>query len=79
VPGVEILTPRFFNEIAYRVPRNAWDVVGELAKQGVIAGVAMSRLDPKAGMDDVLITCATEMNTDSDIAAYADALKKVLA
>jgi glycine dehydrogenase subunit 1 len=39
----------------------------------------MSRLDPKAGMDDVLITCATEMNTDSDIAAYADALKKVLA
>jgi glycine dehydrogenase subunit 1 len=79
VKGVEILTPRFFNEFALRLPRNAWDVVGELAKQGVIAGVAMSRLDPKAGMDDVLITCATEMNTDSDIAAYADALKKVLA
>jgi hypothetical protein len=30
-------------------------------------------------MDDVLITCATEMNTHDDIATYADALKKVLA
>jgi hypothetical protein len=30
-------------------------------------------------MDDVLIACATEMNTDADIAAYADALKKVIA
>jgi glycine dehydrogenase subunit 1 len=78
VPGVEILTPRFFNEFALRLPRNAWDVVGELAHVGVIAGVAMSRLDPKAGMDDVLITCATEMNTDSDIGTYADALKRVL-
>jgi hypothetical protein len=29
-------------------------------------------------MDNVLITCATEMNTDNDIAAYADALKKAL-
>ena len=68
----------FFNEIAIRVPKNAWDVVGELAKNGVIGGVAMSRLNPKAGMDDVIITCATEMNADEDIVAYAKALKEVL-
>ncbi len=78
VPGVEVLTKRFFNEIAIRVPKNAWDVVGELAKVGVIGGVAMSRLNPKAGMADVIITCATEMNTEADIVAYVDALKKVL-
>ena len=54
-------------------------VVDKLAEKGVIGGVAMSRLNPKAGMDDVLITCATEMNTDEDIAAYAKALKEVLA
>ena len=54
-------------------------VVDALAEQGVIAGVAMSRLNPRAGMDDVLITCATEMNTDADIAAYVKALKAVLA
>ena len=79
VPGVEVLTKRFFNEIAIRVPKNAWDVVGTLAKHGVIAGVAMSRLAPHAGMDDVIIACATETNTDDDIGAYAKALKAVLA
>ncbi len=29
-------------------------------------------------MDNVLIACATEMNTEEDIAAYAKALKEVL-
>ncbi len=79
VKGVEVLTQRFFNEIAIRVPGNAQKVVDALAETGVVGGVAMSRLNPKAGMDDVLITCATEMNTDEDIKAYADALKKVIA
>jgi glycine dehydrogenase subunit 1 len=78
VPGVKVLTPRFFNELAIRVPKNAWDVVGDLAKKGVIAGIAMSRLSPHAGMDDVILTAATEMNTDADIAAYAKALKEAL-
>jgi glycine dehydrogenase subunit 1 len=78
VPGVEVLTKRFFNEIAIRVPGKAQKVVDVLAEQGVIAGIAMSRLDPNAKMDDVLITCATEMNTDNDIAVYAKALKGAL-
>jgi glycine dehydrogenase subunit 1 len=78
VPGVSVLTPRFFNELAIRTPRNAWDLVGALAHKGVIAGIALSRLNPKAGMDDVIITAATEMNTDADIAAYAKALKEAL-
>jgi glycine dehydrogenase subunit 1 len=78
VKGVEVLTKRFFNEIAIRVPGKAQSIVDALAEKGVIAGVAMSRLNPKAGMDDVLIACATEMNTDEDIAAYAKALAEVL-
>jgi glycine dehydrogenase subunit 1 len=78
VKGVELLTKRFFNEIAIRVPRNAQQIVDALAAKAVIGGVAMSRLNPEAGMDDVLITCATETNTDADIAAYVDALKAVL-
>ena len=76
--GVEVLTLRYFNEIALRVPGDAQKLVDAMAQKGVIAGVAMSRLNPNAGMDDVLITCATEMNTDEDIAAYVDALKAVL-
>jgi glycine dehydrogenase subunit 1 len=79
VKGVEVLTKRFFNEIAIRVPGNAWKIVDTLAEQGVIGGVAMQRLNPKAGMDDVIITCATEMNTEDDIATYVAALKKVIA
>lgn len=79
VPGVEVLTKRFFNEIAVKLTKPAQAVVDKLAEQGVIAGVAMSRLNPHAGMDNVLITGATEMNTEDDIAKYADALKKVSA
>jgi glycine dehydrogenase subunit 1 len=79
VPGVEVLTKRFFNEIAIRVPVKAQALVDRLAMDGVIAGIAMSRLDPNAQMDDVLITCATEMNTDTDIAAYAKALAGAIA
>src|SRR5262249_50411893 len=78
VPGVEVLTKRFFNEIAIRVKGDAAAIVDKLAAQGVIAGIAMSRLNPKAGMDDVIITCATEMNTDDDIGAYAKALTGAL-
>lgn len=79
IPGVNVLTKRFFNEFAIRLPMSAQRVVDALAQQQIVAGLAMSRFDPHAGMDDVLITCATEMNTDEDIAAFARALKEVLA
>jgi glycine dehydrogenase subunit 1 len=75
VPGVEILTPRFFNELAVRVPGGAAQAVEALLADGVVAGVPFSRLDPKAGMDDVLLVCATETTTTEDIAAFAQALK----
>lgn len=79
VKGVTVLTERFFNEIAIRVSKPAQEVIDALALKGVIGGVAMSRLNPKAGMDDVIIACATETNTDDDIKTYAAALKQVLA
>jgi glycine dehydrogenase subunit 1 len=75
VPGVEILTPRFFNELAIRVPGGAAETVEALLADGVVAGVPFSRLDPKAGLDDVLLVCATETTTTEDIAAFAEALK----
>ena len=75
VPGVEILTERFFNEIAIRVPTDAASLVETLAGQGILAGVPLSRLSPKGGMDDVLLVCATETTTSSDIATLVAALK----
>ncbi|QUD87714.1 aminomethyl-transferring glycine dehydrogenase subunit GcvPA [Phenylobacterium montanum] len=74
IPNVEVLTPRFFNEFAVRLPRPAAQVVDALAEQGVIAGVPYARLNPGAGMDDVLLVAATELTTDADIAALAQAI-----
>ncbi|HEY2658320.1 MAG TPA: aminomethyl-transferring glycine dehydrogenase subunit GcvPA [Caulobacteraceae bacterium] len=79
IPGVEILTPRFFNEVAVRLSKPAAGVVETLAEEGVIAGVPYSRLAPSAGLDDVLLIAATELTTDADIAALATALSGVLA
>jgi glycine dehydrogenase subunit 1 len=79
IEGVEILTPRFFNEFAVRLPRPAAEVVEALAARDILAGVPYARLDPTAGMDDVLLTCATETVTDEDIATFAAALAQELA
>jgi len=76
VKGVEVLTPRFFNEIAVRLPGDAAAVVDGLLDDGVVAGVPFGRLDPKAGMDDVLLCAATETTLDEDITAFAQALAR---
>jgi glycine dehydrogenase subunit 1 len=78
VAGVEILTPRVFNEIAIRTPRSAGELVEACLADGVVAGVSFSRLDPAGGMDDVLLLAATETTTSDDIAALARALSRSL-
>ena len=75
VPGVEILTPRFFNEIAVRIPGDASALVEACLADGVVAGVPYARLDPHAGLDDVLLLAATETTTPADISALIAALK----
>jgi glycine dehydrogenase subunit 1 len=79
VPGVRVLTPCFFNELAIRLSKPAAAVVDALADRDIIAGVPFSRLDPKAGLDDVLLVCATETTPAGDIAAFAEALTEELA
>lgn len=74
VSGIEMLTPRFFNEFAIRLPKPAVDVVEALARRDILAGVPFSRLDPDAGMDDVLLVCATETTTAEDIDVFTQAL-----
>ncbi|HWW12683.1 MAG TPA: aminomethyl-transferring glycine dehydrogenase subunit GcvPA [Brevundimonas sp.] len=78
IPGVEILTPRFFNEFAVRLPKPAAEVVEQLAQHHILAGVPYSRLAPEAGMDDVLLVAATETTLDADIQILAKSLSKVL-
>jgi glycine dehydrogenase subunit 1 len=79
LPGVEVLTERYFNEFAVRLPTKASQVVDALAAKGVLAGVPYSRLNPSAGMDDILLVAATEVVTESDIASLVAGLREVLA
>jgi len=76
--GLEVLTPRFFNEIAVRTPGPAAALVEDLLADGIVAGVPFSRIDPHAGLDDVLLLCATETTTSEDIAALKAALARKL-
>jgi glycine dehydrogenase subunit 1 len=78
VPGVEVLSRGFFNELAVRLPVAAAPLVEHLASQGIIAGVPVSRLAPRAGLDDVLLLAATETTPDADISALAAALSRTL-
>jgi glycine dehydrogenase subunit 1 len=76
VEGVEVLTPRYFNEIAVRLPHNAVHVVELLAQAGILGGVPFARLAP--GMDDVVLLAATETVTDTEIEVLARVLSRVL-
>ncbi|HMO30189.1 aminomethyl-transferring glycine dehydrogenase subunit GcvPA [Enterovirga sp.] len=79
LPGVEVLTRAFFNEVTVRLPKPAAEVVETLARQGILAGVPASRLYPGQGLDDLLLIASTEVNTDEDRAALVAALKGALA
>jgi glycine dehydrogenase subunit 1 len=78
IPGVEVLTPRFFNEIAVRLPVPAAPAVEAMAGLGVLGGVPVSRLAPGEAHDDVLLLAATETTTDAHIDALVAALTKVI-
>ena len=80
VPGVKVLNETFFNEFTIRVPGDAAQVIEKLAAKGVLGGVPCSRLAPdNPHLRDLIIAASTEVNTDEDRAAYAQALKEVLA
>jgi glycine dehydrogenase subunit 1 len=78
VEGVTVLNDSFFNEFTVKLKKPAAEVVEVLAAKGILAGVPVSRLLPKAGLDDLLIIASTEVNTDEDRAALVAALVEVL-
>ena len=73
-----VLNDSFFNEFTVKLKKPAAEVVEVLAAKGILAGVPVSRLLPKAGLDDLLIIASTEVNTDEDRAALVAALVEVL-
>ena len=73
-----MLNSSFFNEITVRLPKAVEGVVNQLASEGVLAGVPMSRLYPGGGFDNLLILAATETVTDEDIQELVAKLTEVL-
>ena len=80
VPGVKVLNEAFFNQFTIRVPGDGAQVIEKLAAKGVLGGVPCSRLAPdNPDLRDLIVVASTEVNTDEDRAAYAQALKEVVA
>jgi glycine dehydrogenase subunit 1 len=77
VKGVSLITPAFFNEFTLKLPKPAAEVVEVLAARGILAGVPVSRLLPRAA-GDLLLVAVTETNTDEDCDAFVKALQEVL-
>jgi glycine dehydrogenase subunit 1 len=74
IKGVSVLTGAFFNEFTIRTPRKAAELIEDLAARGVLAGLPVSRLAPRAGLDDLIVVAATELTTQADRQAYAETL-----
>ncbi len=78
IPEAQPLNKTFFNEFTVRVKGDAAELAETLARRGILAGVPVSRLAPRAGLDDLLLIANTEINTHEDRAALAAELKGVL-
>lgn len=79
IPGVTVLNDAFFNEFTVVLPRDAREVVREMADRKVLGGVSLGRLYPDAAeLHHGLVVTATETTTDEDIEALATALSEVL-
>ncbi|SFG05593.1 glycine dehydrogenase (decarboxylating) alpha subunit [Novosphingobium sp. CF614] len=80
IPDVSLLNHAYFNEATLILPRDAREVVRELADRKVLGGVSLARLFPGAdGLWNGLLVAATETTTDEDIEAFAVELENLLA
>ncbi len=80
IPGVELVTTRFFNEFTLKLPVEARPVVRKLADARVLGGVSLGRLYPGVtNLQNGLIVAVTESASDADFDAFEDALDEVLA
>ncbi len=79
LPGVELLTGRFFNEFAIRLPIPARQAVRDMAEMGVLGGVSLARLYPgRPDFEHVLLVAATETVSPADIDALVRAITEVV-
>ncbi|MFQ5534836.1 MAG: aminomethyl-transferring glycine dehydrogenase subunit GcvPA [Sphingomonadales bacterium] len=79
IDGIEVLNSTFFNEFTVRLSRPATQIVDQLADEGILAGVPVSRLYPnEPDLADLLLIAATETVTEDDMNALVRALEETL-
>jgi glycine dehydrogenase subunit 1 len=77
IDGVERIHDHpYFHECALGLPCPGDRAVEALAKEGILAGVALGR--DYEGMDNGLLVCATETKDEADIERFANALQQFL-
>jgi glycine dehydrogenase subunit 1 len=80
IPGVELVTPTFFNEFTIKLSKEARPVVRALAAKGILGGVSLGRLYPDDGsIERGLVVAVTETVSAEDVDAFARALAEELA
>lgn len=77
IPGIKVITKNFFNELTVELPVAAEPFVESLAKDGILAGIPLSRLYPGQFSNQLLLT-ATELTSDEDIADLCSAIQSYL-
>ncbi len=77
IPGVTAaFSAPTFNEFAVRLPAPAERPLSVLREKGFMGGALLSRW--YKGLDDVILLCATEMNSKDDMENFAKALEETL-
>ncbi len=78
IDGVETVFDRpTFHETVLRLPRPTAEVLAGLSERGIFGGFDLSADYPE--LDNTLLVCATETRNETDMDAYAAALREVLA
>lgn len=78
ISGVKkVFSSPHFHETVLRLKAPAAEVLSGLLEKGILGGYNLSQDYPELG--DAILVCTTEMRTEDDINAYAEALQQVLA
>jgi glycine dehydrogenase subunit 1 len=77
IDGVRPLFSRaHFHEMAFALPKPASEIIERLARENIVAGVALGEDFSELG--DALLVCATETKTSADIDRFASAMARAL-
>ena len=77
IDGVsKVFNGTHFHETVLQLDTNAGEALARLMDNGILGGYNLSQDYPELG--DAILVCTTEMRTEQDIEAYANAMAKVL-